>query len=69
MAAAALVGDEVDGYDSSFATRDELMGPLSEALAAAPPVDEHYFYSLTGRLETLAEALDILAELARQRQS
>jgi hypothetical protein len=68
MAAEALRGDEVDGYDASFATRDDLMGPLLEALESAPPVDEAYYYSLTGRLETLAHALDILVELERRQR-
>ncbi len=68
MAAEALRGEEVDGYDASFATRDDLMGPLLEALEAAPPVDEAYYYSLTGRLETLAHALDILVELERRKR-
>jgi hypothetical protein len=68
MAAAALRGEEVDGYDASFATRPELMGPLAQALAAAPPVDEAYFYSLTGRFETLVHAVEILVELARQKK-
>ena len=68
MAAEALRGEEVDGYDASFATREELMGPLLEALEAAPPVDEAYYYSLTGRFETLAHALDILVELQRRQR-
>jgi hypothetical protein len=66
MAAAALRGEEVPGYDASFVTRPEWMGPVGDALAAAPPVDEAYYYSLTGRLEILAEVVDLLAELARQ---
>jgi hypothetical protein len=66
MAAAALRGDDVEGYDASFSTRSEWMAPLAEALAAAPPVDEAYFYSLTGRLETLAEVVDFLVEIDRQ---
>jgi len=68
MAAEALRGEEVDGYDASFATRDDLMGPLLEALESAPPVDEAYYYSLTGRLETLAHALDILTEIERRKR-
>jgi hypothetical protein len=68
MAAEALRGGEVDGYDASFATREELMGPLLEALEAAPPVDEGYYYSLTGRLETLIHAADILVELERRKR-
>ena len=68
MAAEALRGEEVEGYDASFSTREELMGPLLEALEAAPPVDEAYYYSLTGRLETLAHALDILTEIERRKR-
>lgn len=68
MAAEALRGEEVDGYDASFATRDDLMGPLFEALESSPPVDEAYYYSLTGRFETLAHALDILVEIERKKR-
>jgi hypothetical protein len=68
MAAEALRGEEVDGYDASFTTREDLMGPLDEALEATPPVDEAYYYSLTGRLETLAHALDVLVEIERRKR-
>ena len=44
------------------------MGPLNEALEHAPPVDEHYFYSLTGRLESLIHATDLLVEIERTRR-
>jgi hypothetical protein len=67
MAAEALRSEEVEGYDASFATRDDLMGPLLEALEAAPPVDEEYYYSLTGRFETITHALDIVVELAHRK--
>jgi hypothetical protein len=66
MAAEALRHDEVEGWDASLSTAPEMLGPLGEALAASPPVDEDYYYSLTGRLETIEQALDILAELARR---
>jgi hypothetical protein len=68
MAAEALRGDEVEGYDASFATREELMGPLLEALESSPPVDEKYYYSLTGRFETLTHALDVLIEIERRKR-
>ena len=68
MAAEALRGEEVAGYDASFTTREDLMGPLLEALESTPPVDERYYYSLTGRLETLAHALDILTEIERRKR-
>jgi hypothetical protein len=68
MAAEALRGGVVDGYDASFATRDDLMAPLASALEASPPVAEDYYYSLTGRLETLEQAADILTELERRKR-
>jgi hypothetical protein len=68
MAAEALRGEEVEGYDAAFTTREDLMGPLDEALESTPPVDEAYYYSLTGRLETLAHALDILIEIERRKR-
>lgn len=68
MAAEALRGGEVEGYDGSFATREDLMGPLLTALESSPPVDEAYYYSLTGRLETLAHALDLLVEIERRKR-
>ncbi len=68
MAAEALRGEEVEGYDASFSTREDLTGPLLEALESTPPVDESYYYSLTGRLETLAHALDILVEIERKKR-
>lgn len=68
MAAEALRSEEVEGYDASFSAREDLMGPLLEALEAAPPVDEGYYYSLTGRFETLTHALDILVELERRKR-
>lgn len=68
MAAEALRGEEVEGYDAAFTTRADSMGPLDEALESTPPVDEAYYYSLTGRLETLAHALDILIEIERRKR-
>ena len=66
MAAAALRGGEVDGYDDSFGTRPELMARLSEALAMSPVVEADYFYSLTGRLETLTHVTELLVEIERR---
>jgi hypothetical protein len=68
MAAEALRGDEVEGYDASFSTRPSLMGPLLEQLSRVPPVEHEYYYSLTGRLETLEHAAEILSELVHLQQ-
>ncbi len=66
MAAEALRSDEVEGYDASFASSPALMGDLLEALSRVPEVQPEYYYSLTGRLETLTHAVEILAELKQQ---
>lgn len=68
MAAEALRGAEVEGYEASFSARADLMGPLLEALETSPPVDEDYYYSLTGRFETLTHALDVLVEIERRKR-
>jgi hypothetical protein len=66
MAAEALALEEVEGYDASFQTRPEWMEPLGEALAAAPPVEEDYYYSFTGRVETMEKVAEILTEFERR---
>lgn len=66
MAAEAIRQADIEDYDASIGAPPELEGPLMEALAAAGPVDAEYFYSLTGRLETLEHAAAILTELRRQ---
>jgi hypothetical protein len=67
MAAEALRGDEVEGYDASFTvfgpSASALTAELREQLARVPPVETDYFYSLTGRLETLTHAVDVLTTL------
>jgi hypothetical protein len=66
MAAEALRKRSVSGYDASFSTRPEWMAALEESLAASPPVDEDYYYSLTGRYETLERAADFLTALSER---
>lgn len=63
MAAAALRRADVDGYDAALAPAPELADRLADALSSVAPVEEGYFYSLTGRLETLEHAVEILAAL------
>jgi hypothetical protein len=65
MAAEALRHAAVPGYDARIQVPPALEGPLADALAAAPPVDEEYYYSLTGRLETLEHAVEVLAALSK----
>ena len=68
MAAEALRQDEVEGYDASFTTKPMWMELLGDALARVPPVEEDYYYSLTGRLETIEHAVSIIAELERRKK-
>jgi len=65
MAAEAVAGAEVDGYDATLqaGAREAL---VAERLAQLPPVPEDEFYSLTGRLEALEVVVDFLADLERQ---
>jgi hypothetical protein len=69
MAACALRSGEVEECDASIMPQPALAAALHEALAAAAPVDEAYFYSLTGRLETLEHAFEILVELERRNRA
>lgn len=72
MAAAALrpideLAHEAQGDDAvGFAVPKTYAAALREALARVPPVELEYFYSLTGRFETLSYAAEILADLKRQ---
>jgi hypothetical protein len=68
MAAEAIRMGDVDGYDGSISVPSEVEGLLAEALAASGPVDERYYYSLTGRLETLEHIVEMLVELQRQKR-
>lgn len=71
MAASALREldelDEDSGADEvGFAVPSAYSEPLHEALARVPPVEVSYFFSLTGRFETLSYAVEILADLQRK---
>lgn len=65
MAAAALRLAEVEGYDATIDVPVEFRVALTEALARVS-IPEDEYYSLTGRLESLAFTVDVLAELTRQ---
>lgn len=68
MAAEAIRMGDADGYDGSISVPGEVEQLLAEALAASGPVDERYYYSLTGRLETLEHVVEILVELQRHQR-
>jgi len=66
MAAEALRGEEVAGFPASLTTRKAFTPQLEAAFDAVGPVDEAYFYSLTGRYETILHALEVVAELTKR---
>lgn len=56
--------EEDDADDSGgLVAPSSVMEPLQAALARLPPVSEEYFYSLTGRFETVSYLVEILASL------
>lgn len=65
MAAEAIRHAEVEGYYAGFTTLPAFAEELAEALGRVP-VSTDYYYSLTGRMETLLYAVEILADMQRQ---
>jgi hypothetical protein len=56
-----------DGEDPvGFATTPALTEPLRAALGRLPPVSIDYYFSLTGRFETLTYVVELLAEMTHQ---
>jgi hypothetical protein len=65
MAIEALLGEEVPDYDGSLHVPAALQPALERALAAMGEVDEEYYYSLTGRFETVQHLCDVLCAASR----
>lgn len=73
MAAAALYSDEeleAEGSDpddevEGMITRRDLSERLDEALARVSPVSSDFYYSLTGRFESICYAADVLIDLQK----
>ncbi len=57
---------EDDGIALRPGTRS-LQASLSEALSRAAPVSAEYYYSFTGRFETLSHIVDLVLDLQQQR--
>jgi hypothetical protein len=66
MAAEAIRQDDLEDFDATIVAPPALQAPLLRALEAVGPVEAEYYYSLTGRLETLEHAASVIAELRRQ---
>jgi hypothetical protein len=63
MAATAVCRAEVEGYDADVALDPARREAVEAAMELCAPVTEEYFYSLTGRFETIQHMLDLLAGL------
>ncbi len=68
IAIASLKKEESEEQDTAFFTPAELSDVLKEAFSRMAPVDEDYYYSLTGRMETLLYMVEILAEIIQTRR-
>lgn len=62
-------GDEIEGDAVGFVTRPDLREPLRAALVRSPPVSADYYYSLTGRFETLTYVVELLSEILELKRS
>jgi hypothetical protein len=60
MVREVLLGTKSDNHDGSFGTLAELEDGLGQMLAAAAPVSEEEYYSLSGRIDVLQLAADWL---------
>ncbi len=68
MAAEAVRREDLDDVDASISTPPDLTARVAQALAAASPVEEEYYYSLTGRLETIEHVVELSAALRERDQ-
>jgi hypothetical protein len=68
LAATALAGEDVAGYDDRVSPPFRDAAALAQLLESTPPVDAEVYYSLTGRFEAIAQMRELLAEIARRRE-
>lgn len=68
MAAEAIRGEDLEDYDAAITAPSAYQETLADTLAASGPVEAAYYYSLTGRLETLEHSTEVLVELRRREE-
>lgn len=66
MALAVIQEEEPEELDSSLHTEQRWKQALADALERATPVTEDYYYSITGRYETVLFAAELLTEIRQQ---
>ena len=68
MVATALYGDEVEGWDAALRPPEKWKNMLDRVLSSSAPVETAYFYSLTGRFESLQRISELVADFERMTQ-
>lgn len=63
LAAESVRGEDLEDYDAAIVPTPELAGQLADVLATAAPVAADYYYSLTGRLESIEHVVELLLAL------
>lgn len=63
---AVLQQAEPEDLDSSLHTEQRWRKALADALERATPVTEDYYYSITGRYETILFAVELLVQIRQQ---
>ncbi len=68
MVVAALHGDDVEDWDATVRAPAKWKNMLERVLAESAPVEVEYFFSLTGRLESLQRVAELVADFERLTQ-
>jgi len=66
MAAEAIRGQDLEDWDGGLRVPSAWEADVAEALESSGPVEADYYYSLTGRLETMERTIDLVNELRRR---
>lgn len=68
LAVAALYNDEVDGWDATVRPPEKWKNMLERVLTESAPIEHDYFFSLTGRFESLERLTELVADFERMTQ-
>lgn len=68
LAVAALYNDEVEGWDATVRPPEKWKNMLERVLTESAPIEHDYFFSLTGRFESLERLTELIADFERMTQ-
>ncbi|HEY3357393.1 MAG TPA: hypothetical protein VGQ83_29350 [Polyangia bacterium] len=70
LAFTAIISEDAESLDTEMhVASPEERQTVGEALERTAPVSAEYFYSLTGRFETIEHTLDLIAAIRAQKQA